>query len=95
MAQTPPAYTWFFLAMAHKKAGNDRQAPEYLNKANQWTDEVRADRENPATWNRRATLEILRKEAESIVRIDDQQPPDSDQEPQKESNTNRANKERD
>ena len=46
-AESSPAYTWYFLAMAHKKAGNDEQAQEYLKKATKRTDEVLADKENP------------------------------------------------
>ena len=70
-AQTSPAYTWYFLAMAHKKAGNEEQAKEYLNKATKWADDVLDDKEHPPAWNRRATLEILREEAETLVGTDE------------------------
>ncbi len=50
--------------MVHKKVGNEEKAREYLEKANQATRESLADKENPPVWNRRATLELLRKEAE-------------------------------
>jgi tetratricopeptide (TPR) repeat protein len=65
--QSSPAYTWYFLAMAHQEAGNAEQAREYLNKANQWTDRVLADKEKQPAWNRRATLELLRTEAEAMI----------------------------
>ena len=64
-ADSSPAYTWYFLAIVHKKVGNEEKAREYLEKANQATRESLADKENPPVWNRRATLELLRKEAES------------------------------
>ena len=77
--QSSPAYTWYFLAMAHQKAGNVEQAREYLNKANQSTDEEFADKENPPAWNRRATLELLRKEAEALLGADDPKSAKNDQ----------------
>ena len=80
--QSSPAYTWYFLAMAHQKAGNAEQAREYLNKANQSTDEVLADEENPPAWNRRATLELLRKEAEALLGTDVEESADSNQKPE-------------
>ena len=86
-ASSSPAYAWYFLAMAHQKEGNKVQAREYVNKANEWTDEVLTDKEHPPAWNRRATLEILRKEAESLVGTDDEVPEDSDQKPEPESST--------
>ena len=61
------AYTWYFLAMAQKKAGNDEQARQYLNKANQGTDRELADEKNLPPWNRRATLELLRDEAKTLL----------------------------
>jgi tetratricopeptide (TPR) repeat protein len=85
--QLSPAYTWYFLAMAHHKAGNAEQAREYLNKANQWTDKVLADGQNPPRWNRRATLELLRTEAEALLGTDDEESAENGQEPDRESNT--------
>jgi tetratricopeptide (TPR) repeat protein len=78
-ASSSPGYTWYFLAMVHKKTGNDEQAREYLDKANAWTDEALADEENPPVWNRRATLELLRKEGEALVAAPDDAPEPSDQ----------------
>jgi len=80
-AKSSPAYTWYFLAMAHKKAGNAEQARQYLNKANQWADEVLADEENPPHWGRQATLELLRKEAKAVLGTDDVESEDGDEEP--------------
>lgn len=66
-AKSSPAYMWYFLAMAHHKAGNGEQAREYMSKANKWTDGVLAEEENPSPWNRRATLERLRCEARQLM----------------------------
>ena len=62
-----PAYTWYFLAMAHAKVGHEEQARQYLDKANAWTEKVLDDDENLPPWNRRATLELFRKEAGSLL----------------------------
>ena len=73
-----PAYTWYFLAMTDHQLGHHDQAANWLQKANAWTDKVLADAKNPPRWNRKATLELLRKEAESLIgsgensRTDDQ-----------------------
>ena len=77
--QSSPAYSWYFLAMAHQKAGNAEQAREYLNKANQSTDEEFADKEKPPAWNRQATLELLRKEAEALLGTDEPKSVKNDQ----------------
>ena len=79
-SESSPAYTWYFLAMAHHTVGDAEQAQEYLTKANQWTDEVLADEESPPAWNRRATLELLRNEAETLLKTEDQKPTEDDQE---------------
>jgi tetratricopeptide (TPR) repeat protein len=92
-----PAYTWYFLAMAHQKAGNEEQAREYLKKANQWTDEVLANNVHPPAWtrkmtsellwNRRVTLELLRKEAEALLGTDVEESAEGDQEPEPKSDS--------
>jgi tetratricopeptide (TPR) repeat protein len=82
-----PAYTWYFLAMARQKAGNAEQARDYLNKANQWTDEVLADEEDPPAWNRRATLELLRGEAEALLGGDTHESAESGHKPNRQTST--------
>jgi tetratricopeptide (TPR) repeat protein len=77
-ADSSPAYIWYFLAMAHKKAGHDEQAREYLNKAKQRTEEL-AEKQDPLPWNRRATLELLRVEAETLLAAPAAAPEPSDQ----------------
>jgi len=43
-----------------------------------------ADEENPPRWNRRATLELLRKEAEALLGTDDPESAESDHKAQEE-----------
>jgi WD40 repeat protein/serine/threonine protein kinase len=66
-----PAYTWYFMAMAHHKAGNNLEAAEWLEKATQWTQKVFAEHEsdsgNQLLWNRRLTLQLLSAEAEQLI----------------------------
>lgn len=62
-----PAYTWYFLAMTHHSLGHSREAQNWLNKANEWTEQALSNRDNPRPWNRRLTLVLLRTEAESLI----------------------------
>jgi len=62
-----PGYAWYFLAMTHHALGNADAAGEWLEKANDWTDQVLTDEENPPLWNRKLTLELLRDEANSLI----------------------------
>jgi sulfatase modifying factor 1 len=66
--------------LAYLTTGNEEQAREYLNKANQWTDKVLSDKEHPSAWNRRATLKMLRNEAEMLLNSGDPEPTEDDQE---------------
>ena len=66
-AQSSPAYTWYFLAMAHHQEGHQQQANEYLTKANASTEQELADRDHPPAWNRRLTLQLFRTEAEALL----------------------------
>jgi serine/threonine protein kinase/tetratricopeptide (TPR) repeat protein len=60
-----PAYSWFFLAMAHHRLGHEQQAREWLNKATKRTEQE--NRNESLRWNRRFTLRLLRNEAEELV----------------------------
>ena len=62
-----PAYCWYFLAMTHHKLGSSDEAQKWLAKAVEWTDNALQDEENTVTWNRRLTLELLRREAEALI----------------------------
>jgi tetratricopeptide (TPR) repeat protein len=65
-----PIYAWFFLAMAHHRLGHAEESRKWLDKARK-----RAEQEikNPSnggflTWNRRVTWQLLRREAEALLR---------------------------
>jgi serine/threonine-protein kinase len=60
-----PAYTWFFLAMAHQRLGHGEEAREWLVAA--VASMERETGEDNLPWNRRITLRLLRREAESLV----------------------------
>jgi tetratricopeptide (TPR) repeat protein len=75
-----PAYTWFFLAMAHEAAGRHDEAKKWFDKAAAWTNTaLREDDEGvkPLAWNRRFTLKLLRDEAEELLKtpVGKQEPP--------------------
>jgi serine/threonine protein kinase/tetratricopeptide (TPR) repeat protein len=58
------AYTGFFLAMAHHRAGHGAEAREWLSQARAWTER---DADKGLPWNRRLTLHLLRREAEALI----------------------------
>ena len=71
-SQSSPAYTWFFLAMAHHRLGHTEEAKQWLDKAVAWTvkttteaDQGKAD----LPWNRRLTLKLLRDEATTLLGV--------------------------
>jgi serine/threonine protein kinase/tetratricopeptide (TPR) repeat protein len=61
-----PAYTWFFLAMAHHQLGHAQEARQWLDKGIGWVDQE--TRNNALPWNRRLTLQLLRREAEAVLK---------------------------
>ncbi|HLW64604.1 MAG TPA: hypothetical protein VKS79_04740, partial [Gemmataceae bacterium] len=63
-AQTSPAYPWFFLAMAHQRRGSLEQARRCLTRAIELAD--REDKKQ-LSWNRKLTLELLRREASEAI----------------------------
>ena len=59
-----PAYAWYVMAMAHHRLGQVDEARQWFEEATAWADrEIEAG----ASWNRRATLALLRQEAESLI----------------------------
>ena len=61
-----PAYTWFFLAMAHQQLGHPEEGQTWLREAiSRAEEEIRDDTE--VAWNRRLTLDLLRAEAEALL----------------------------
>jgi tetratricopeptide (TPR) repeat protein len=68
--RSSPAFTWYFLAMAHHAQGNAEEASRWLARATAWTEEVLAKHESGTaklSWNRRVALQILRKETEALI----------------------------
>jgi len=61
-----PAYTWFFLAMAHHQLGHANESQRYFELALE-----RAEQEmtGDALWNRKLTLQLLRAEVESLLGV--------------------------
>jgi tetratricopeptide (TPR) repeat protein len=65
-----PAYTWFFLAMAHHRAGHADQARKWFDQAREYTDKAFKDHaahKVTLPWNRRLTLTLLRRETEDLL----------------------------
>ena len=68
--RTSAAYGWYFLAMTHHRLGHADDARQVLEQANEQADRELNDASSPAPWNRKPTLELLRKEAEELLRTD-------------------------
>ena len=69
--KSSPAYTWFFLAMAHHRLGHGEEAKKWLDKAVAWTDKALREADQGTAdlpWNRRLTLKLLREEAEALLK---------------------------
>lgn len=65
---TSNAYAAFFRAMTLHHLGRNERARESLAEAIKLADQELSNESNPSSWNRRLTLELLRKEAESLAR---------------------------
>jgi WD40 repeat protein len=63
---TSPAYTWFFLAMAHHQLGNADESQKYFDLAVKRSEEETAGN---LPWNRRLTLQLLRKESTKLLGV--------------------------
>jgi serine/threonine protein kinase/formylglycine-generating enzyme required for sulfatase activity/Tfp pilus assembly protein PilF len=57
-------YTHLFLAMAHQRLGNAKEARQSLKQA---TDQIDQGKLASHPWNRRLTLQLLRSEAEALI----------------------------
>jgi tetratricopeptide (TPR) repeat protein len=66
-AKTSAAYPLFFLAMAQHQLGKTDEARGTLQKAVELTKAELTDEKSPPLWNRRLTLELLQKEAQSLI----------------------------
>jgi hypothetical protein len=60
-----PAYTWFFLAMAHKRSGHPEEARSWLDKAIKRMKQETQRKDLP--WNCGLTLQLLRREAQALL----------------------------
>ena len=56
--------------MTHHALGNVENAREFLKKANDWAGREleQRDSQNGLAWNRRATLKLLRQEADALLK---------------------------
>lgn len=71
--RTTIVYTWLFQAMAHHRLGRGADAARWLKKAAQAIDEPSPTTgQDPGanTWNRRLTMQLLRREAEELLKKD-------------------------
>jgi tetratricopeptide (TPR) repeat protein len=79
LRREPSPSVWLFLAMAHHQLKHDEEARKWLNDAVNWIDQ--AAQKKPAgaeardvlpwdklPWNERFALEILRREAEALLK---------------------------
>jgi tetratricopeptide (TPR) repeat protein len=74
----PSPSVWVFLAMSHHRLNHNEEAKKWLDQANTWIKQARetkaTDALNPDTlswsnlpWTERLTLEVLQREAESLI----------------------------
>ena len=61
-----PAYTWFFLAMAHQQLGNSDEAKHWFDKAVQRSE---VELQAAPSWNRELTLQLFRQETAQLLGI--------------------------
>jgi tetratricopeptide (TPR) repeat protein len=66
-------YHGFFLAMAHARLEHAAEARRCLERANQWLDQALQRQpgdlsEPPLSWQQRLNLQLLRREAEALIR---------------------------
>jgi tetratricopeptide (TPR) repeat protein len=59
------AYVWYFLAMAHQRSRDAESAKTWFARAVKQSDE---ELRKPLPWNRKLTLQLLRREAEEVLK---------------------------
>jgi WD40 repeat protein/serine/threonine protein kinase/tetratricopeptide (TPR) repeat protein len=67
------AWDWLLLAIAHHHLGHTAEARQWLDKATAWIDgesrpKAEGDKSTPLAWNDRLELQLLRSEAEGLIR---------------------------
>jgi len=70
--RSSPAYAWFFLAMAHHQEGHIEESRKWLSRALERAQQEITDK---PLWNRRLTLEMLRREAEALLGLPEETAP--------------------
>jgi tetratricopeptide (TPR) repeat protein len=73
------AHDWLFLAMAHRRLGHNAEARNWLEKAVNWINQAapdapRDDARPALLWTRRLELQLLRREAEALLRDGNKDP---------------------
>jgi hypothetical protein len=72
-----PAYAWLFQAMNYHRLGQTEQALQKLDQAQQETDRLspqESDNPSAGPWTLRLSLQLLRREAEELVKNDQTHP---------------------
>ena len=64
---TSAAYVSYLLAITHYRLGRAAEAGKHLGEANRQAEQVLTDADDPPPWNRRLTLELLRREAKMLA----------------------------
>jgi serine/threonine protein kinase len=64
VVESSPAYSWFFLALARQSRGDMEESARCLKKATELADR---EMQNQMPWNRKLTLELLRREATAAI----------------------------
>ena len=64
---TSAAYVSYLLAITHHRLGRATEAGKHLGEANLQAEQVLTDADDLPPWNRRLTLELLRREAETLA----------------------------
>jgi tetratricopeptide (TPR) repeat protein len=64
--RTSPSYAWFFLAMAHQRLGQTEEGRKCLDEGIKGMEQETKNKDLP--WNHRLTLQLLRREAEELVK---------------------------
>lgn len=67
--KTSAAYVVYFEALALQQLGRSEEAAAKLKDANALADQELSQTDAPPAWNRRQTLELLRKETEAVVPV--------------------------
>ena len=80
-ANISPAYTWYALALAYQDAGQADEARKWRDKADAWTAQELNNPTSKPAWNRKLTLELLRKEVNSKIDSEHLPDPNSTQSP--------------